>query len=191
MAVSRADNSLLGRWWWTVDRWTLGAVGVLIGFGYIMVLASSPSVAERIGDARNALIIKQVLFLALAGAIVTAVSLLSPRDIRRLALVGCIVAVMLTAATLAIGVEIKGARRWIALPGLALQPSEFLKPCFAVVAAWLIAEARHPRFAGISVGTLGAGLIFLLIVMLLKAQPDVGMTAVITAVFFAQLYIDG
>lgn len=187
MALSRADNSLLGRWWWSVDRLTLSAVGLLIGFGYIMVLASSPSVAERIGDARNALIIKQIVFLALAGAIVTAVSLLSPRDVKRLAILGCTIALMLTAATLVVGVEIKGARRWIALPGIALQPSEFLKPCFAVVTAWLIAEGRRLRLPG----TLAAGAIFALIVLVLKAQPDIGMTAVITAVFFAQLFIDG
>ena len=77
------------------------------------------------------------------------VSLLSPRGVRRLALVGCLIALALTALTLVAGVEIKGARRWIALPGMSLQPSEFLKPCFAVVAAWLIAEGRRtPRFPG-------------------------------------------
>ena len=62
--LSRADTSLLGRWWWTVDRWTLGAVGVLIGFGYIMMLAASPAVAERIGTSRDMFILKQVFFLA-------------------------------------------------------------------------------------------------------------------------------
>src|SRR5690348_7805319 len=186
--LSRADNSTLGRWWWTIDRWTLGAVGVLIGFGYIMMLAASPAVAERIGTARDMFILKQVFFLALAGVIVVAVSLLSPRNIRRLAIVGCIVALMLTAATMVVGVEIKGARRWIALPGLSLQPSEFLKPCFAVVAAWLINEGRRTkRFPG----TLLAIGVFLVIALLLKSQPDVGMLAVITAVFFSQLYVAG
>jgi cell division protein FtsW len=187
MPLSRADNSQLGRWWWAVDRWTLGAIGVLIGFGYIMVLAASPSVAERIGDARDTLIVKQVLFLALAGAIVTAVSLLSPRDVRRLALLGGVVALTLTAATLVVGIDIKGARRWVALAGISVQPSEFLKPCFAVVTAWLIAEGRRAGFPG----TLLAGAIYVLIVLLLKSQPDIGMTAVITAVFFAQLFVDG
>jgi len=186
--LSRADTSTLGRWWWSVDRWTLGAVGLLIGFGYILILAASPAVAERIGDPRNALIVKQVIFLALAGAIICGVSLLSPRGIRRLAIVGCIVALALTAATLVIGVEIKGARRWISLPGMSLQPSEFLKPCFAVVAAWLISEGRRTR--GFP-GQLAAAGIFLFILLLLKAQPDIGMSAVITAVYFAQLFIDG
>jgi cell division protein FtsW len=185
---SRVDNSLLGRWWWSVDRWTLGAVGMLIGFGYIMMLAASPAVAERIGSSRDLFILKQVFFLAAAGACVVAVSLLSSRGIRRLAIIGCIIALALTAATMAIGVEIKGARRWISLPGLSVQPSEFLKPCFAVVAAWLISEGRRtPRFPG---RVLAIG-VFLLIALLLKSQPDVGMLAVITAVFFTQLYVAG
>src|SRR5205807_1183712 len=98
----------------------------------------SAAVAERIGQSRDLLILKQVAFLALAGAIVVATSLLSPRSVRRLALIGCGIALLMTAMTLVVGVEIKGARRWIALPGLSVQPSEFLKPCFAVVTAWLI-----------------------------------------------------
>lgn len=188
MALSRADTSILGRWWWTVDRWTLFAVLSLIGFGYVLVLAASPAVAQRIGEMRDIFILKQVVFLAVGGVIVVVVSLLSPRDVRRLALAGCIVALVLTAATLVIGVDIKGARRWIALPMMAIQPSEFLKPCFAVVTAWLLSEARRtPHFPG----RLIAGAIFVVILLLLKAQPDVGMLAVISAVFIAQLFIDG
>jgi cell division protein FtsW len=186
--LSRADNSTLGRWWWTVDRWTLFAITALIGFGYVMMLAASPAVAERIGQSRDLFILKQVVFLAIAGAVVVGVSLLSPRDIRRLALVGAVVALALTAATMVIGVEIKGARRWIALPGMSVQPSEFLKPCFAVVAAWLIAEGRRTRrFPGM---LLAIG-VYALIALLLKSQPDIGMLAVVTAVFFAQLYVNG
>jgi cell division protein FtsW len=186
--LSRADNSLLGRWWWSVDRWTLGAIGTLIGFGYIMMLAASPAVAERIGSSRETFILKQVVFLAAAGLVVVLVSLLSPRDIKRLAIVGCLVALALTATTMVMGVEIKGARRWIALPGMTIQPSEFLKPCFAVVAAWLLSEGKKsPRFPGMII----AFAVFALILLLLKSQPDVGMLAVVTVVFLAQLYIAG
>jgi cell division protein FtsW len=186
--LSRADNSLLGRWWWSVDRWTLGAIGTLIGFGYIMMLAASPAVAERIGSSRESFIFKQVAFLALAGLIVVLVSLLSPRDIKRLAIAGCLLALAMTAATTIVGVEIKGARRWISLPGMTIQPSEFLKPCFAVTAAWLLSEARKsPRFPGMIL----AFAIFAVILMLLKSQPDIGMLAVVTVVFLAQLYIAG
>jgi cell division protein FtsW len=190
MAVlsSRADNSILGRWWWTVDRWTLFSIITLIFFGYVLVLAASPAVAERIHQSRDLFILKQVLFLAASAVVVVGVSLLSPRSIRRLALIGCAIALALTALTLLHGVEIKGARRWIHLPGMQIQPSEFLKPCFAVVSAWLLTDAqRGTRFPG----TLVAFLIFGLIAMLLKSQPDIGMLSVITAVFFAQLFIQG
>ena len=187
-ALSRADTSVLGRWWWTVDRWTLLAVGALIGFGYIMMLAASPAVAERIHVSRDTFIAKQVVFLALAGAVVVGTSLLSPRGVRRLALIGCAVAILLTAMTLVSGVEIKGARRWIALPGMSLQPSEFLKPCFAVVTAWLLSEgARTRRFPGRVI----ACAIFAVIALLLKSQPDMGMLSVVLAVFFAQLFVGG
>jgi cell division protein FtsW len=186
--LSRADTSLLGRWWWTVDRWTLLAVGTLIGLGYVMMLAASPAVAERINQSRDLFILKQIFFLGLAGAIVVVVSLLSPRGVRRVALAGCLVALALTALTLVAGVEIKGARRWVSLPGLSLQPSEFLKPCFAVVAAWLLTEGR--KATGFP-GMLAAFLVFAVIVLLLKSQPDVGMLAVISGVFFLQLFVGG
>lgn len=188
MTLSRSDDSVLGRWWWTVDRWTLLAVGTLIGFGYIMMLAASPAVAERLHQSRDVFILKQVVFLALAGLVVVGVSLLSPRGVRRLALIGCLLALALTAATLGMGVEIKGARRWISVPGMTVQPSEFLKPCFAVVAAWLLSEgSRVRRFPGM----LLAGAVFALIALLLKSQPDMGMLAVVAAVFFTQLFIGG
>ncbi len=187
-ALSRADTSLLGRWWWSLDRWTLIAIGVLIGFGYVMMLAASPAVAERIGQSRDVFILKQLGFLALAGGVVVTVSWLSPRGVRRLALLLGIIALALTALTLVAGVEIKGARRWIALPGLSVQPSEFLKPCFAVLTAWLLATRhRRPGFPG----TLLACGALVPIALLLKAQPDIGMLTVVVAVFVAQLYLDG
>lgn len=188
MALSRSDDSVLGRWWLTVDRWTLFAVATLIGFGYVMMLAASPAVAERIHQSRDVFILKQVVFLALAGLTVVGVSLLSPRGVWRLALFGCLAALALTAATLVMGVEIKGARRWISVPGMTVQPSEFLKPCFAVVAAWLLSEGQRVRHFP---GMLLAGGVFALIAVLLKSQPDMGMLAVVAAVFFTQLFIGG
>ena len=189
MAVlSRADTSILGRWWWTVDRWTLFSVLTLIFFGYVLVLAASPAVAERIHQSRDVFIFKQVVFLALAGGVIVLVSLLSPRAVRRLAIAGCFIALALTLLTLFHGIEIKGARRWIALPGLSIQPSEFLKPFFAVVTGWLLSEAKRTR--GFP-GTMIAFGVFGLILLLLKSQPDIGMLTVVTAVFFTQLFVQG
>jgi cell division protein FtsW len=190
MAVSRADTSTLGRWWWTVDRWTLAALLILVGLGYVMMLAASPAVAERIGaSSRTMFFTKQIVFLTMATGLMVALSMLSVRQVRLLAWLGFFGAMALVAGTLVLGVEIKGARRWLHLPGLgSIQPSEFLKPCFAVVAAWLIAEGKVNRRY---YATLLAIAMFLAIAALLKGQPDIGMLLVITSVFFAQFFVAG
>jgi cell division protein FtsW len=190
MAVSRADTSTLGRWWWTIDRLTLAALLALVGFGYVMMLAASPAVAERIGaSSRNMFFARQIIYLAMATGVMVAVSMLSIRQIRLLGWVGLAGSLLMVAATLVIGAEIKGARRWLSLPGLgSVQPSEFLKPCFAIVAAWLISEGKVNRRWG---ATLLAIVLFLGIAALLKGQPDIGMLLVITAVFFAQFFVAG
>ncbi len=189
---SRTDTSTLGRWWWTVDRLTLVSVAVLVGTGYVMMLAASPAVAERIHVSRDMFILKQVVFLLLASAVVVAVSILPPRGVRLLALAGCTLALALTLMTLVSGTEIKGARRWVSLPGISLQPSEFLKPCFAVVAAWLLSEGKREatklrRLAWPAV----ACAIMASIALMLKAQPDMGMLAVLLGVLLVQLFVNG
>lgn len=140
--LSRVDTSAVARWWRNLDRVTLACVGLLIGLGYVLMLAASPAVASRIGASRNMFILKQVIFLALAGAIVLGTSYLSRQAIKKLAIIGGIIALGATAMTLVHGMEIKGARRWIALPMMSVQPSEFLKPCFAVVTGWLLSARR-------------------------------------------------
>jgi cell division protein FtsW len=188
IAFSRADNTLVARWWLTVDRWTLGALCLLVGCGYIMVLAASPAVAERIHASRELFIVKQLMFLAFALGLIVAVSMLPPRLVRQLALIGCAMALLATAMTLVFGVETKGASRWISIAGNRIQPSEFLKPCFALTTAWLLArQQKEPRFKGVLVALA----LFLMIVAILKKQPDVGMMAVIGAVFMIQLFVSG
>src|SRR5258707_909048 len=106
------------------------------------------------------------------------VSLLPPRTIRRVALVGFLVAIGLVALTFVVGIEIKGARRWINLPGLSLQPSEFVKPTFAVVTGWLLAEGKlREDFPG----PLIAALLYVVVIGLLVKQPDLGVAGVLSA----------
>ncbi|AOX17138.1 FtsW/RodA/SpoVE family cell cycle protein [Kozakia baliensis] len=192
-SMSRVDTSRLARWWRNVDRVTLSCVGILIALGYILMLAASPAVAVRIGASREMFILKQVIFLALAGGLTLIVSALSRNGIKKLALIGGIIALLATGMTLVHGIEIKGARRWIALPMMSVQPSEFLKPCFAVITGWLLAESRtrvifgNIKFPGLLFAFVGFGFILLL----LKSQPDIGMLSVITMVFMTQLFVNG
>jgi cell division protein FtsW len=192
IALSRADNSLLGRWWWTVDRWTLAAVATLVFFGYVMMMAASPAVAAHIRVSRDIFLLKQVVFLVVAMGVMFTVSLLSPRGVRRVALAGCAIALLLTAMTLVTGSEIKGARRWLNLAGFSMQPSEFLKPLFAVVAAWLIAQGKRETSWALRIAwpTLAMGMAAI-IAVLLTLQKDMGMLAVLMGVLITQFFISG
>ncbi len=185
---TRTDTSLVGRWWWTVDRWTLAALIVLVALGAILSLAATPPVAERLGYGTFHFAARQFVFLSVAVVTMLAVSLASPLAVRRTAVILFGVFLLLTLSTLLIGHEVKGAARWIKLGGFTLQPSEFLKCSFAVVAAWMFTEGRmSPRFPG---ATIATGL-FLLIAGLLMLQPDFGMTIVVSVVWAVQFFLAG
>ena len=187
-AIARTDTSLVGRWWWTIDRWTLAALGAIIAIGAVLTLAASPPVAERLGLDTFHFAKRQFLFLGLAAAIIFSMSFLSPRGVWRAAL-GCLAAAMaLMVLTLFIGPEIKGATRWLLVGPYSVQPSELVKPGFAVVAAWMFAEQRlDGRFPGYGIAT---GLFFAISALLLM-QPDVGMTMVVASVWGVQFFIAG
>jgi cell division protein FtsW len=188
MRFARIDQRPVARWWWTVDRWSFAALGILIAFGVVLSLAASPAVAERIGYDRLHFVRRHLALLPLAMGVMFVVSLQSPRTIRRIAVIGFVIALVLLSLTFVVGAEIKGARRWINLPGLSVQPSEFVKPTFALVGAWLFSEQKlRQDFPG----NLISIVLFLVVTGMLIKQPDIGMAAVVAVVWFAQLYMAG
>ena len=187
-SFARTDTSLLGRWWWTVDRWLISTLLLIIALGAILVLAASPSVAERIGLNPYHFVQRQFIVLPVAMALMFAVSLLNPLQIRRLAAIGFVGCLILLTLTPIFGAEIKGARRWLSIGGLSLQVSEFVKPCLAVMSAWMFAEwRRRPEFPG----HLIAIALWAVVVGLLLLQPDLGQTVVVTLVWLAQFFLAG
>jgi len=185
---TRADTSLIGRWWWTIDRWTLLALGMLIGSGMILTLAASPAVALRIGADSFHFVQRQSLFLVPSVLVMFAISLSTPLQVRRVAALGFLVAYLMLLATLFVGAEIKGSTRWIMLGPLSIQPSEFIKPTFIVVSAWMLAErARSPAFPG---GKLSV-VLWAAVACPLVLQPDFGQTLLLTIVWGAQLFLAG
>ena len=188
ISFARTDTSLIGRWWWTVDRWTLLAVALLIAIGTLLTMAASPAVAEKLRLDSQHFVLRQAIFLPLAMTVMFLVSLMSPRGVRRISVVGLAISLILVIATLVMGAEIKGATRWLQFAGLSIQPSEFVKPCFAVVAAWMLAE--QGRREGVPGGLICCAL-FALITWLLVSQPDLGMTVVVAVVWFGQCFIAG
>ena len=177
----RADGSLAGRWWLTVDRWLLGALLTLMAIGAVMAFAASPAVAERLGYDRMHFVHRQLMLIPPAAALMLAVSLLAPTGVARLGAALFAVGLALTALTLFSGVEVKGARRWLDLGPLTLQPSELLKPGFAVVTAALLAARRH----------MAAALLLIPALLALALQPDFGMAATLAAVWFGQYVLAG
>ena len=189
MNIARTDQSMIGRWWWTVDRWTVLAIGVLCGFGGLLILAASPAVAERIGADSFYFVRHQMMIMPIALGLMFFISLQSPRTIRRVAMVGLAVTIVLLFMTFVLGTEIKGARRWVSLAGITIQPSEFVKPFFAIVCAWLFAQQKNPHVR-IPGNAIAIGLYFLTVGLLLK-QPDLGQAIVVTTIWFTQFYLAG
>jgi cell division protein FtsW len=186
--ISRARRNLFSEWWWTVDRLLIAAVIGIALIGIVLLLAASPPVAIRLKLDPFYFIHRHAAFLVPALAVLIATSLLSPRQVRRVALVVFLVALALTAATLAIGPEVKGARRWIGFLGMSIQPSEFLKPAFVMLSAWLFAESgRRPEMptTPLAIGLLA------LVVTLLVQQPDFGQTVLIVLVWSALFFLAG
>jgi cell division protein FtsW len=186
--ISREQRTPLSEWWWTVDRLLLAAIVALMLGGVILSLAASPPVATRIGLDPFHFFNRHVLLLLPSIVVLVGVSFLSPRQIRRAALIVFALSVVLILATLLIGPEVKGSRRWITLAGINIQASESAKPAFVVLAAWLFAEsARKPDMPATS---FALGLL-LTLVALLVLQPDFGQTMLVLMVWGALFFIAG
>jgi cell division protein FtsW len=185
---SRLDKSPVATWWWTIDRWFLAAFLSLMGLGIVLSFAASPAVAQRIGLDSFHFATRQIIFTIPALGVMLAVSFLESRQIRRMALVMLCATLFLMVAVLYIGVEVKGARRWVSLAGLSIQPSEFLKPAFVVICAWLFAE--HKRQPDIP-GNLFAMLLLALVISLLVAQPDFGQTMLVLGTWGVMFFMAG
>ena len=187
--VSRAEPSFSGRWWWSVDRVILGALITLMVSGVVLLMAGGPPVAERLGLSTFHFVNRQAVYLLAALAIVLSVSFMSPRQVRRAALLIFAASLAMVVATLYLGVEVKGARRWLTLGPLgSIQPSEFMKPAFVVLSAWAFAEGtRRPDLPG----TWLAFLILPLTITPLVLQPDFGQTVLVSLVWCGLFFVAG
>lgn len=181
-------TSLVALWWLTVDRWLLAALIGLALFGILVIASASPPVAERIGLDSLHFLHRHVLLLVPTLMMMLGFSFLSPRGVRRAGLLLFFGALGLLVVTPLIGDEIKGASRWVRIAGFSLQASEFMKPAFAIVIAWLFAlRQKGEGFPG-NAAAIGA---YAMVAALLLLQPDLGQTVVITAIFGAEFFLAG
>jgi len=185
---SRQSHNAFVKWLWTVDKITLFMAVALLSIGIILDFTASPAVARRVFHDDFAMVRKQIQFVVLSLAVILGLSLLNLKAVRRLSIIGFICLLILMVLTLICGHESKGARRWIYVFGVSLQPSELMKPIFIVLTAWLLDCAKkYDYFPGtvIAIGFYG------IVAVLLLCQPDIGMTVLVTAVFGLQLFLAG
>ena len=186
--LSREERTPLSEWWWTVDKQLLGAILVLILCGVIVSLAASPPVADRFHLDSFHFFNRHMLFLVPTLIVMIGVSFLSPRGVRRIALVVFVVSILLIVATLLFGPEVKGARRWISILGLNIQASEAAKPAFVVLVAWLFAEStRRVEMPATALSML----LLMVLGTLLVLEPDFGQTMLVLLVWGALFFMAG
>ena len=185
---SRAERTPFAAWWWTVDRLMLLALSAIMLGGIVLSLAASPPVAARLGLDPFYFVHRHVMYLVPAIAVMLVTSFLTPRQMRRVALVVFIVSCALVVATLFVGAEVKGARRWIVLAGINIQPSEFLKPSFVVLISWLFAETFRKTDMP---ATTFAVMLLAAVVGILVAQPDFGQTMLVALVWGSLFFMAG
>jgi len=186
--VSRTQRTPFGDWWWTVDKLTLAAIGALMLAGVVLSLAASPPVAGRLGLEPFFFVNRHIFYLLVSIAVMLGVSFLTPRQIRRLAIVVFAASVTLVALTPLIGPEIKGAHRWLIIAGMNIQPSEFMKPAFVILVAWLFAESA--RRADMPANAIALALLLGVAAVLVR-QPDFGQTMLIALVWSALFFMAG
>ncbi len=174
---AHAREPVLPRWWRTIDKWTMTAVMVLFGIGLLLGLAASVPLATRNGFDPYYYVQKQALFGSFALLVMAGVSMLSPQMVRRLGSLGFLFALIGLMALPFIGEDHgKGAVRWLSIAGFSLQPSEFLKPCFIIVTAWLMAASQELMGPP---GKLISLALTVVVALLLILQPDFGQTMLV------------
>lgn len=189
----RGKRTPVARWFWEIDRVLLLLVTMLIGIGLIAVAAASPAAGARYSG--NGIVVAarhyfwmQLGWTAIAVPVMLGVSALPMHVARRMALIGAAIFLVLLALVPVIGSTANGATRWIGFGSAKLQPSEFLKPMFAVSMAWLLSlRAKNPGlpFALISVVPMAV------VAALLMKQPDFGQTVIFGAVWLVLLIVGG
>ena len=189
-AFSRNDQSPIAKWFWTVDRGLLAAALTLMALGVALSFASSPAAINADQSISDPFHYSWRMLVWASGGVsaMLIASLLSPRGVRRIAVLALLGAIVTMMALPFIGDVVQGAARWINLGPFSLQPSEFAKPGLIVFAAWMFAEAQKGQ------GVPGVSIAFgfwALTVGLLLIQPDIGQTLLVTTTFMAVFFMAG
>ena len=180
-------NNSIKLWWRGIDQQIILALVILFVFSMMLVTTSGSAVATRIGLDEHYFSFRQVFYLGAAAVLIILFSSLEQKWLRRVAILGFIISIILLILVKFYGYEVKGAKRWIHILGLSMQPSEFIKPFFVVVIGWILSLKFTSDFPSLFVSLI----LYSLVALLLVTQPDFGMLIMVTAIFGIQLFIAG
>jgi cell division protein FtsW len=185
----RAGEAILPRWWRTVDKWSMAAVVALFAIGLLLGLAASVPLATRNGLDPFHYVERQIFFGILGLLAMVGVSMLSPLEVRRIGVLGFVAGLVALMLLPFLGTDFgKGAVRWFSFGFASVQPSEFLKPGFVVITAWLMAASQQIN------GPPGRQISFVLavaVIGLLAIQPDFGQAALVLFAWAAIYFVAG
>ncbi len=188
LPAGRGDP-ILPRWWRSVDKVSILCVFALFGIGILLGLAASPPLAERNGLAAFHYVERQVLFGGVALTVMLSFTLLTPNQVRRYGVIGFLAAFVALAFLPVFGTDFgKGATRWYSLGFGSFQPSEFLKPGFVVLCAWLMAAAQE--VAG-PPGRLWSFGLAVIVAAMLALQPDFGQATLFLFSWGVMYFVGG
>ena len=174
---TRVREPVIPRWWRTIDKWSFTAVFILFAIGILLGLAASVPLAARNDLEPFYYVQRQVFFGTLSMVVMVSISMMSPATLRRLGTLGFLGAFIALLALIPLGTDLgKGAVRWLNLGFITVQPSEFVKPGFIILAAWLIGASFDINGPP---GRLISFVLAVVIVGLLAMQPDFGQAALI------------
>ena len=191
--LSRADRTPLGLWFWEIDRVLLLLVSILVAIGLVAVAAASPVAAQKLSTSTASLdplyyFYRQLMWVIVGVPVMLAVSMLPRPQARRFAVYGTMAFLFLLFLVPLVGTSVNGAQRWIGSGVFRLQPSEFLKPFFAVSLAWILSLRLHDQ----SLPVVPLSFVFTgIIAVLLMGQPDLGQTVIFVATWLVLVLVAG
>ena len=181
----KKEISTIDIWWKSIDKTILYILLLMLFFGNIFVFVSSPIIAERIGISNNLFIIKNLFFSILGFLVILILSSLEQKEIIKISFIGLIVCLILMTIVLFISPLNKGAKRWIYIYGMSLQPSEIIKPFFIIISSYFLTNLKQKN----NLNLIASFFLYSLIVFLLYFEPDIGMIILITSIFVIELFL--
>ena len=200
--ISRSDKNIISRWWWTIDHWNLLQIVVLAAIGSILMYTVGAKVAEKHNLPELYFFTHHIYYLIISLFSMIFATFLSSKGIIRLSVVGfilCLVLLLMVilfapdklGSPMLISIEKNGASRWLIIGNASIQPSEFIKPFFVIITAYLISnQHKILKFIPSMINSFHISLLLLFIILaFLLKQPDIGMSVIIILIWSGQLFL--